>query len=123
MSDAELKSSPRDVYSTIRKLSSPNDDSNWDNWSFAMRMMLRGKNLEYVVEGGFKEGFNGTTRVLPEETVNADNRLVSSIITSRVHEENYVTIVPCQDSARRMWRALTADHQQTTAGGWYMNLQ
>ena len=65
MSDSELKSSPHDVYSTIRRLASPNEESNWDNWSFAMRMMLRGKNLEYVIEGGYKEGYNSTTTVLP----------------------------------------------------------
>lgn len=73
MSDSELKTSPHDVYSTIRKLSSPNEESNWDNWSFAMRMMLQGKNLEYVVEGGFKEGYNGSNLQLSEESIRADN--------------------------------------------------
>lgn len=85
--------------------------------------MLRGKNLEYVVEGGFKEGYNGSSNLLPEATLKADNRLVSSIITSRVHEENFVTISPHQDSARRMWRALSASHQNNTAGGRYMHLR
>lgn len=86
-------------------------------------MMLRGKNLEYVVEGGFKEGYNSTTNVLSDAETKADNRLVSSIITSRVHEENYVIIMPCQDSAKRMWRALAAAHQNNTAGGRYMHLR
>lgn len=122
MSDTEAKPST-DVFSSIRKLSSPNDESNWDTWSFAMRMMLRGKNLEYVVEGGYKEGYNSTTAILSETSTKADNRLVSSIIASRVHEENFVTISPCQDSARQMWRALSAAHQNNTAGGRYMHLR
>lgn len=85
--------------------------------------MLRGKNLEYVIEGGFKEGYNISTKILPESSVEADNRLVSSIITSRVHEDNFIVIVPCQDSAREMWRALSATHQNDTAGGRYMHLR
>lgn len=123
MSDVEVKPTSLDVYSTIRRLTSPNKESNWDNWSFAMRMMLRGKNLEYVIEGGFKEGYNGINAVLPDATVKSDNQLVSSIIASRVHEDNYVTITPCQDSARRMWRALEGAHQNNTAGGRYMHLR
>lgn len=122
MSDTDVKPST-DHYSTIRKLSSPNDESNWDTWSFAMRMMLRGRNLEYVIEGGFKEGYNGSSTVLPDVTMKSDNRLVSSIIASRVHEENFATIAPCQYSARRMWRALSAAHQNNTAGGRYMYLR
>lgn len=122
MSDTDVKTST-DSYSTIRKLSSPNEESNWDTWSFAMSMTLRGKNLEYVIEGGYKECYNGTTTVIPDAVSRADNRLVSSIIASRVHEENFVTISPCQDSARRMWRALSATHQNNTAGGWYMHLR
>lgn len=82
MSNTKLEPSSQDTYSTIRKLSSPNDDSNWDNWAFAMTMMLRGKNLDYVIEGGYKEGFNGTTLVIPDATLRADNQLFSSIITS-----------------------------------------
>lgn len=123
MSDSDTKPLSQDTYSTIRKLTSPNEESNWDNWSFAMRMILRGKNLEYLVEGGFKEGFNASTAILSDATARTDNRLVSSIIASRVHEDNYVTISPCQDSARRMWRALAASHQNTTAGGRYMHLR
>lgn len=123
MSDVEVKPSTLDVYITIRRLSSPNDESNWDNWQFAMRMMLRGKNLEYVIEGGFKEGYNNSSNVLPDATAKADNRQVSSIIASRVHEENYATISPCQDSARRMCRALESAHQNNTAGGRYMHLR
>lgn len=34
-----------------------------------------------------------------------------------------MTIAPCQDSARRMWRALSASHQNHTAGGRYMHLR
>lgn len=82
MSDGEVKPTTSDLYSTIRKLSSPNDESNWDTWAFAMQMMLRGKNLEYVVEGGHKEGFNGTTNILSEAETKKDNQLVLSIITS-----------------------------------------
>lgn len=123
MSNVDTKPSSLDVYSTIRRLSSLNDESNWDNWSFAMQMMLRGKNLEYVIEGGYKEGFNGSSVVLLESLAKADNQLVSSIIASRVHEENYATISPCQDSARRMWRALENAHQNNTAGGRYMHLR
>lgn len=123
MSDSESKPSTHDAYSSIRKLSSPNEDSNWDTWAFAMRMMLRGKNLEYVIEGGFKEGFNGTTAILPDSTARADNRLVASILTSRGHEENFVVIVPHQDSAKRMWRALSTTHQNHTGGGRYMHLR
>lgn len=122
MSDSKLKPSTNNVYSTIKKLFSPNNEANWDNWLFAMRMMLQGRNLEYVVEGGYEEGFNTATAILPDATVRADNHLVSSIITTRVHEENFVTIAPCQDSARRMWRALSATHQNTTASGRYMHL-
>lgn len=85
--------------------------------------MLRGKNLEYVVEGGFKEGFNGSSNVLPDTIIKAENRLVSSIITSRVHEDNFLTIVPHQDSAKRMWRALSSTHQNDSAGGRYMHLR
>lgn len=122
MSDTKVKPSTN-VYSSIRQLSSPNDEPNWDTWSFAMRMMLRGKNLEYVIEGGFKEGYNTTTAVRSNASTKADNWLVSLIIASRVHEENFVTITPCQDSARRMWRALSAAHQNNTAGGRYMYLR
>lgn len=86
-------------------------------------MILRGKNLEYVIEGGFKEGFNSSSAILPDSTVKSDNLLVSSIIASRVHEDNYVTISPHQDSARRMWRALEGAHQNNTAGGRYMYLR
>lgn len=123
MSDSDVKSQSHNTHNSIRKLNSPNEELNWDNWSFAMRMILRGKNLEYVVEGGFKEGFNGTSTVLTDAVSRADNRLVSSIITSRVHEDNYVTIAPFQDSARRMRRALAASHQNTTAGGRYIHLR
>lgn len=123
MSDTDVKPSSHDVYSTIRKLSSPNDESNWDTWSFAMRMMLRGKNLEYVIEGGYKEGYNGIDNVLPPTATNSDNRVVSSVIASRVHEDNYSIISPCQDSAKRMWRALQSAHQINTAGGRYMYLR
>lgn len=73
MSDFEVKPPTSDLYSTIRKLSSPNDKSNWDTWAFAMKMILRGKNLEYVVEGGHKEGFNGTTNVLSDAAAKTDN--------------------------------------------------
>lgn len=52
MSDTDVKPSPHKKYSTIYQLLSPNDKSNWDTWSFAMRMMLSSKNLEYVIEGG-----------------------------------------------------------------------
>lgn len=86
-------------------------------------MILRGKNLEYVVEGGYKKGFTGTTTVLPEAVIRADNRLVSSIITSHVHEDNYVTISPYQHSACHMWKALSSAHQNSTAGGRYMHLR
>lgn len=123
MSDTDVKPSSNDVYSTIRKLSSPNDESNWDNWSFAMKMILRGKNLEYVIEGGYKEGYNGTDNILSPTTVNSDNRAVSSVIASRVHEDNYSIISPCQESAKRMWRALQSAHQINTAGGRYMYLR
>lgn len=123
MSDAEVKPTTLDPYNGIRKLSSPNDESNWDTWSFAMRMMLRGKNLEYVIEGGYKEGYNGTTAILPDAASRTDNRLVSSIITSRVDEDNFTVIEPCQDSAKRMWRALSSAHQNNTAGGRYMYLR
>lgn len=123
MSDVEPKPSSNELYSTIRKLSSPNEDSNYDTWSFAMLMMLRGKNLEYVVEGGHKEGYNGTTNIISDAMTKADNRMVSSIITSRVHEDNFISIVPCQDSAKRMWRALSAAHQNTSAGGRFMHLR
>lgn len=123
MSDSDVKPSSQEVYITISKLSSPNEEFNWDTWAFAMCMMLRGKNLKYGVEGGFKEGYNGNTNVIPKATSKADNRLVSSIITSRVHEENFVMILPHQDRARRMWRALSASHQNNTAGGRYMHLR
>lgn len=87
-----------------------------------MQMMLCGKNLEYVIEDGYKEGYNGIDKILPPATVNSDNPSVSSIIASLVHEENYAMIAPCQDSAKRMWRALTAAHQNNTSGGRYMYL-
>lgn len=60
MSESGVKPSTHKLYTTIQKLSSPVKDSNWDTWLFAMWMLLRGKNLKYVVEGGYKEGFNGT---------------------------------------------------------------
>lgn len=82
----EHNSWPHNVHSTIWKLSSPDEMSNCDNWSFAVRMMRRVKNLEYVIEGRFKEGFNGATTVLPEAILKANNRLVSLIITCCVHE-------------------------------------
>lgn len=44
-------------------------------------------------------------------------------LPSQVHEDNYVTISPCQESARRMWQALAASHQTSTAGGRYMHLR
>lgn len=123
MSDTDVKPTSNEVYSTIRKLSSPNDESNWDTWSFAMKMMLRGKNLEYVIEGGYKEGFDGSSNVLSDSIIKSDNRFVSSIIASRVHEENFATIMPCQDSAKRMWKALSSAHQNNSAGGRYMHLR
>lgn len=79
--------------------------------------------FEYVVEGGFKEGYNGTTAVLPEATSKSDTQLVSSIITIKVDEDNFTIIKPCQDSAKRMWRALLSAHQNNTAGGRYMHLR
>lgn len=87
-----------------------------------MCMILRGKNLEYVVEGGYEEWFNGTTSILPDTAIRTDNHLVSSIITSRVNQENYVTISPCQHSARLIWRALLSAHQNSTTRGSYMHL-
>lgn len=123
MSDTDVKPSSNDVYSTIRKLSSPNEESNWDTWSFAMRMILQGKNLDYVIDGGYKEGYNGTDKVLSPAMVNSDNRVVSSVIASRVHEENYSTISPFQESAKKMWRGLQSAHQNNTAGVQYMYLR
>lgn len=123
MLEVDVKPTSLEVYRTICRLLSPNEESDWDTWAFAMRMMLRGKNLEYVIEGGFKEGYNTSSDILPEATVKSDNRLVSSISASRVHEENFVTISPCQDSARSMWRALEGAHQNNTAGGKYMHLR
>lgn len=63
------------------------------------------------------------TTVLSDVNIKANNHLVLSIIASRVHEESFVTIAPCKDSARRMWRALSAAHQKNTAGGRYRYLQ
>lgn len=123
MSDVKLKPSSTKLYTTIRKLSLPNEHSNWDTWSFVMLMMLRGKNLEYVVEGGHKEGYNSTINLLPDAAVRADNHMVSSIITSQIHKDNFVAIVSCQDSARRMWQALSSSHQKNSASGQYMHLQ
>lgn len=123
MSDINVKPSTLEAYSKIRRLSSPNEESNWDNWAFSMRMMLRGKNLEYMIEGGFEEGFNNSTAILSKATSKADNQQVFSIIASRVHEESYATIAPCQDSTRRTWRELESSHQNNTAGGRYMHLR
>lgn len=88
-----------------------------------MKMMLCGNKLEYVIKGGYKEGFNSTTNLLPEATAKSDKWLVPSIITSRVHEDNFVPIVPHQDRAKRMWQALSSSHWNNTAGGQYMQLQ
>ena len=108
MSDVEVKPATQDVYNTVRKLSSPNNKYNWDTRSFAMQMMFREKNLEHVIKGGFREGFNAMSNVLPDTSIKADNRLVSLIIASRLHKENFVTIVRCQYSLKGMWRALYA---------------
>lgn len=124
MSDVELKPSSTKLYRTIRKLSSLNDDSKWDTQSFVMLIMLRGKNLEYFVKGGHKEGYNGTTNLLPDAVVRADDCMVSRIMTRRVHEENFVSIVPCPRQRQTyMWRALSSYHQNNSAGGRYMHLR
>lgn len=60
---------------------------------------------------------------MPDADQKTKNCLVSSIIASRVHEKNFVVIVPCQESAKHIWRALSAAGQNNTAGGLYMQLE
>lgn len=123
MSETKKTPSTHDEYSSIWKLSSPNDKSNWDTWAFALGMMLRGKDLDYTTEGTVKDGCDTEENKLLEVDGCRDNRLVCFIIASRFHEENYPIIQPVSNNARRMYLALRSAHQNFSAGSRYMHLR
>lgn len=100
-SETVVKPNLHNEYSSIWKLTSPNDESNWDTWAFEMGMMLRGKHLDYVVEGTHKEGYDGNKKnLLSDADARKENRTVCSVIASRVHEENFQVIQPFLNNAR-----------------------
>lgn len=80
------------------------------------------KDLDYTIEGTFKEGFDDDKNKLLEAEARRDNRLVCSIITSRVHEENFPVTQPVTSNAKHMYLALRSAHQNTSAGSKYMHL-
>lgn len=71
-----------------------------------MQNILQGKIWEYTIEGGgYKEGYS-EENILPADVSTADNRLVLSIIVSKVKKEKFTVIESSQHSAWCMWKAL-----------------
>lgn len=88
-----------------------------------MGVMLCGKDLDDVIEGTMKEGFDDDMNKLPEDVARKDNCLVCSIITSCVREENYPVIPRVAFNDRHIYLALWLAHQSASAGSQYMCLK
>lgn len=58
--------------------------------------MLAQGNLDYIVEVGYKEGYNGTDQKLPEDEERQDQKKMLSIITHLVNGENLTILPPVQ---------------------------
>lgn len=111
-----------DRLSNIRKLSSPYEESNWNTWSFAILMMLSGRNLIYILDSSVKMGFTKDKPPSVEERA-FDNIKVASIIAGRVHEDNFKLIDRHRTDANAMISALREAHQNRTAGGKFLYLR
>lgn len=112
---------PRDRF-TFRKLSSPAEDSNWDTWSFAFKMMVAGLGLSFIISNQHKPGYS-REKPQPHDSLAMDHLRLASYLTARVHEDNYSIIASHSNNAYDMYNVLRDHHQNRSAGGRYMYMR
>lgn len=101
-------------------LNSPrNEASNWVQYEFSMKLILKSKRLYYLIDNTVKME-NGLP-VSAETRVNDEN-LCGAIIIKSVHEDNVDLLVEC-GSVSEMWKALSGAHHHVSAGSRYSILR
>lgn len=84
-------------------------------------MLLSGLGLNYVIEDTPKAGV--TTAPQTKESLASDHLRVCSLLTARVHEDNYSLINSQRTNAATMFQTLKAHHQNRSAGGQYLYMR
>lgn len=102
------------------RLNSPrNKASNWVQYEFSMKLILKSKRLFYLINNTVK--LENGLPVSAEIRVNDENTCGALIIDS-VHEDNIDLLVECT-SAYEMWTALSGAHHHISAGSRYYLLR
>lgn len=101
-------------------LNSPrNESSNWVQYEFSMKLILKSKNLYYLIKTTVK--LENGLPVLVNTRANNEN-LCGALFIDSVHKDNIDLVVECNSSSE-MWTSLSNAHHHVSAGSRYSLLR
>ena len=91
----------------------PLGDSNWGNWSFKLKNILRAKDLWGLVDGSEKPPANDANEEAKLKYKRKCNRAIA-MITTNISDSKIYLVTSCEDTPQGIWDTLTKHFEGKT---------